>query len=357
MSSCTYSKHELPARAGVRVERRGCFAARWRIGLAGVVAIASLAGHSALAGDVPRDGFGLPVDCRLGTNCWIVNYPDAGPGPTSLDFNCNHLTYDGHKGTDFAVRDLAAVRQGVEVVAAAAGRVLRIRDGVSDDGSTGVSDERACGDGVIVSHGDGWETQYCHLREDSVAVRPGESVRRGDRIGLVGMSGRAEFPHVQLSIRRNGTPLDPFTGREVFSGCGVAGQSLWNADARPRYAPSQIVASGFATGRVEMASIQRDAASPTVLSVDAPALVLWVVTLGLEPGDLLSLSVTGPDGSTIFSQHKELERTQIRRLDYGGRRMRGERWMPGLYIGEASLSRPGAGDTGKLVSRTSVTLR
>ena len=341
----------------MRARRQGRFVVRWRLCLAGILAAASLGGHSASSKDVSGDGFGLPIDCKLGTSCWIVNYPDAGPESTSRDFHCNHLTYDGHKGTDFAVRDLAAVRRGVAVVAAAAGRVLRTRDGVSDDGSADVSDERACGNGVIVAHGDGWETQYCHLRDGSVAVRPGDSVRGGDRIGLVGMSGRAEFPHVQLSIRRHGTWLDPFTGREVFSGCGVVGRSLWRPDARPAYAASQIMAAGFAIGRVEMASIQRDAASPTVLSIDSPALVLWAVTLGLEPGDLLSLSVTGPDGSTVFSQQKELERTQIRRLDFGGRRVRGERWTPGLYIGEVSLLRPRSGETEALVSRIGVTLR
>ena len=351
------SEHELAAGVDERAERQAGITIRWRSGLAWLLAAASLAVHSTSANDAPGGGFGLPIDCRLGTNCWIVNYPDAGPESASVDFNCNHLTYDGHKGTDFAVRDLAAVRQGVAVVAAAEGRVLRVRDGMGDDGPAGVPDERACGNGVLISHGDGWKTQYCHLRDGSVAVRPGDSVRRGDRLGLVGMSGRAEFPHVQLSIRRRGTPLDPFTGRAVFSGCGVVDQSLWRPDARPTYTASQIMAAGFAVGRVEMASIQRDATSPTVLSTDVPALVLWAVTLGLEPGDLLSLSIIGPDGSTVFSQQKELERTQIRRLDFGGRRVRGEGWAPGLYVGEVSLLRPGAGDTEALVSRTAVTLR
>lgn len=333
------------------------FRVRSAICLSGILAAVSLAGHPARANDAPGGGFGLPIDCRLGTDCWIVNYPDAGPGSAGLDFNCNHLTYDGHKGTDFAVRDLEAVRRGVAVVAVAEGRVLRVRDDMGGDGPADVSSERACGNGVVISHGDGWETQYCHLRGGSVTVRPGDPVRRGGRLGLVGMSGRTEFPHVHLSIRRHGAPLDPFTGREVFSGCGVAGQSLWSADARPAYAASQIVAAGFATGRVEMASIQRDAASPAILGTDAPALVLWTVTLGLEPGDRLRLGITAPDGSTVFSQHKTLERTQIRRLDFGGRRRRGEGWAPGLYVGEVSLLRPGQGDTDGLVSRTSVTLR
>jgi len=217
--------------------------------------------------------------------------------------------------------------------------------GMSDDGAAGIADERACGNGVVVEHGGGWETQYCHLRKGSVAVQPGESIRRGDLLGMVGMSGRAEFPHVQLGIRRDGKPLDPFTGQEVFSGCGESGRSLWHSDSHPEYTPSQIVAAGFATGRVTMEEIQRDAASPSELGTDSPALVLWAVTLGLEPGDVLSLSITGPDGRTVFSHRKVLERTQIRRVDFGGRRLRGNAWAPGVYIGTARLLRPDTGTT------------
>ena len=310
---------------------------------------------TATANEVPGGGFRIPVECELGTDCWIVNYPDAGAGAERLDFRCNHLTFDGHKGTDFAVRDLATMYRGVTVVAAADGRVLRVRDGVGDNGAAGVPDDRACGNGLVIAHDDGWETQYCHLRKGSVAVQPGEAVYRGDRLGLVGMSGRAEFPHVQLGVRRDGVALDPFTGKEVGSGCGMLERSLWHADSRPAYAASQIVAAGFATGAIKMEELQQDATSPAFLGADSPALVLWVVTLGLEPGDLLRLAIAAPDGSTVFTHEKTLERTQIRRLDYGGRRMREDGWEPGVYVGEASLLRPGSG--AERAFRVQVTLR
>ena len=351
------SKHERRAGNRVKGGRRGLFTIRWPLRLAATLTAVSMAGYATAAEAVPGDGFGLPIDCKLGTNCWIVNYPDAGPGSESLDYECNHLTYDTHRGTDFAIRDLEAMRHGARVVSAAAGVVLRVRDGVNDGGLADATEERGCGNGVVISHGDGWETQYCHLRDGSVTVRPGDRVDRGDRLGLVGMSGNTEFPHVELSIRRHGATFDPFTGHEVFSGCGKTGRSLWHEKAYPPYQASQVVAVGFATGRVDMESLQRDAASPTVLSADAPALILWVVTLGIEAGDRLNLRIAGPDGGTVFSQEKEMERTQIRRLDFGGRRVRGDGWTPGVYIGDVSLVRPGSGESGKRTVRTSVTLR
>ena len=69
---------------------------------------------------------------------------------------------------------------------------------------------RDCGNGVVIDHDDGWQTQYCHLRRGSVGVTRGQAVARGDRLGVVGMSGRTQFPHLHLSVRRDGAVIDPF---------------------------------------------------------------------------------------------------------------------------------------------------
>jgi len=63
-----------------------------------------------------------PVDCTLGETCFIQNFVDRDPGPGAADFTCGPMTYDGHKGTDFALPSLAAMRQGVDVLAAAPAR-------------------------------------------------------------------------------------------------------------------------------------------------------------------------------------------------------------------------------------------
>ena len=55
----------------------------------------------------------LPVDCIVDRDCWIANYVDHDPGADAKDHTCGPLTYDGHGGTDFAVRDFASVRRGV----------------------------------------------------------------------------------------------------------------------------------------------------------------------------------------------------------------------------------------------------
>ena len=62
----------------------------------------------------------------------MLRYVDHDPGPGVRDYMCGGLTGDGHKGTDIAIRDLAAMAAGVEVRAAAAGVVDALRDGMAD---------------------------------------------------------------------------------------------------------------------------------------------------------------------------------------------------------------------------------
>ena len=73
---------------------------------------------------------GLPLACEPGRDCWVVRYVDRDPGPGFADYRCGTLGSDGHDGTDFAIADPQGMASGVPVVAAAAGVVRSMRDGV-----------------------------------------------------------------------------------------------------------------------------------------------------------------------------------------------------------------------------------
>ncbi len=90
--------------------------------------------------------------------------------------------------------DIAAPR-GTPVLASAAGTVLAADD-YFFNGRT-----------VFVDHGNGLLTMVCHL--DRIDVRPGQTVHRGQALGLSGMTGRASGPHVHWSVVLNGTMVDP----------------------------------------------------------------------------------------------------------------------------------------------------
>jgi murein DD-endopeptidase MepM/ murein hydrolase activator NlpD len=59
---------------------------------------------------------------------------------------------------------------------------------------------------VTIRHDGGYQTQYLHLSK--ILVRAGQSVEQGTRIGLVGQTGLATGPHLDIRISKNGTYLN-----------------------------------------------------------------------------------------------------------------------------------------------------
>jgi hypothetical protein len=88
-----------------------------------------------------------------------------------------------------------AVARGTPVKASAHGQVLAVDD-YFFNGRT-----------IFVDHGNGLITMYCHL--DRIDVKPGDTVRKGQRIGLSGRTGRATGPHLHWSVILNGAMVDP----------------------------------------------------------------------------------------------------------------------------------------------------
>ncbi len=61
---------------------------------------------------------------------------------------------------------------------------------------------------IIIDHGNGYETYYAHLSR--VDVMDGQSIRRGERIGAVGTTGRSTGPHLHYEVRVGGVPINPY---------------------------------------------------------------------------------------------------------------------------------------------------
>jgi murein DD-endopeptidase MepM/ murein hydrolase activator NlpD len=68
-------------------------------------------------------------------------------------------------------------------------------------------ERRALGNSVTLRHGYGIETIYGHLEE--LEVKAGDKVKRGQKIGLMGNTGRSTGPHLHYQVHVNGTPVDP----------------------------------------------------------------------------------------------------------------------------------------------------
>tara|TARA_R110002110_G_scaffold414147_1_gene643156 strand:+ start:10267 stop:11298 length:1032 start_codon:yes stop_codon:yes gene_type:complete len=294
-------------------------------------------GHAA-AQDDGTPAFVFPAGCEIGRDCWFFAYMDHDPSERYRDHMCGLRTYNAHKGTDIAPIDPEAP---VPVIAAADGVVLGVRDGM-DDSRMRVRDETRmaaqCGNGVRIDHGAGWTSQYCHLQRDSVSVRSGARVTAGQILGWIGSSGRSDFRHLHFQVERDGRPIDPFDGAAPSTPphCEVAGtvdQTLWqSAEAREiaDYKPSIIYRAGVATGTPE-----RDRALhegyPDTASVNADALVGYIVLLGVSAGTTVDTLITGPGGQRVFENRRVLDRESARSFSFTGTRRKTAAWAPGEY--------------------------
>jgi len=288
-----------------------------------------------------------PVECDIGKDCFVQQYPDVIPSEVAKDYTCGAATYDGHKGIDIRLRSVAEISNGVAVIAAADGHVKAVRDGMLDRLLWDPSDRasvrgRECGNGVVISHGEGWETQYCHLRRGSIAVAVGDKVSRGDELGQIGASGDTQFAHVQMSVRQDGEPHSPFLARPTEQGCAEDPSrlkpGLWTTTAYEalKAQGSQIISGGFTAGRVT--TRQLEAGRITEASRQAEALVFYARAINLLPSDQLRITVSGPDGFHISRTSAPLRRNKAQYVHFIGKKT-SKGWATGIYKGVARIIR------------------
>ena len=94
-----------------------------------------------------------------------------------------------HKGMDFAAPT------GTPIYAAASGTV------------TSASYSGNAGNMIVINHGNGLQTYYMHC--NSMYVRAGQTVSKGQNIGAVGSTGNSSGPHLHFQVMQNGTPVNP----------------------------------------------------------------------------------------------------------------------------------------------------
>ncbi|SDN49084.1 Murein DD-endopeptidase MepM and murein hydrolase activator NlpD, contain LysM domain [Acetanaerobacterium elongatum] len=113
-------------------------------------------------------------------------WPVVGGGSVS----CGFMGYRGHTGMDITLY------YGAQIVAA-------------DDGVVVVAKRTAGGYGnhVMIDHGNGVQTLYGHMSKRFVSV--GDTVKKGEPIGLLGATGNVTGPHLHFEIRVNGRYMNP----------------------------------------------------------------------------------------------------------------------------------------------------
>jgi len=65
------------------------------------------------------------------------------------------------------------------------------------------------GNYVMIDHGNGYRTLYAHMVTNSIVVKPGQVVTQGQKIGVMGSTGRSTGTHLHFEVIGPGGKLDP----------------------------------------------------------------------------------------------------------------------------------------------------
>ncbi len=298
--------------------------------------------------------FSLPVDCTLDKDCWLVNYVDVDPSAGALDYQCGTRSYNDHNGTDIAIPDYVSMQSGVNVLAAADGTVLRLRDSVADwppitddeDAAKKRADIRAknqdCGNGVFIEHDNGYTGIYCHMKKDSIAVKVGQKVKRGEILGQVGMSGFTEFPHLHFGIYKDGKTIDPFTRHTSADGCDKPKNPLWDATfPRDDYKLVSFFGGGFKNHVPDFDALAIDISQPDSIAIDSDIFTFWIGMYGVRAGDQIKIEIRGPDNRLYLKKMIAQKNDKARQYYFVGKKTANDPLQAGYYGGYVQLTRTG----------------
>jgi len=294
----------------------------------------------------PTAPFSLPLDCVVGESCFLQNLIDLDQSAGSIiDSLCGQDTYDNHKGIDIRVLTLKDMRRGVNVLAAADGEVLGLRDEMADvlvEGAVPPTIKgRECGNGVGIRHANGLTTQYCHMQRGSIAVRKGQKVKRGDVLGKIGVSGLSAFPHLHLSVRAGEKLVDVLGDPAGGASCDI-GQTkldLFGKELREALLASRndILQIGLADRPFKLDALVQGA-TPDVPTTQSQAMVAWGWAMNALKGDQMRIVIESDAGVFIDQTTKPRERRSAAFVNFAGRSRSPE---AGVYKVTVSLIRNG----------------
>jgi len=232
----------------------------------------------------------------------IFNYVDQDTAPVLFnDYNCGHVTYDGHRGTDIGIEPFPFYKMNnndVEVVAAAPGTIVDKSDGHFDK-NCALSDSIA--NYVVIQHADGSMALYWHMKKTTVTTKAiGQTVATGEYLGYVGSSGSATGPHLHLEVwsDSNATSLnDSYAGP-----CNLLNSTTWWVDQKPYTEPAVIHVAVDSAAPILPACPGTETPNECKVYPTGGGTVYYLIFIRNEtPGMIATMKILDSDGTTFKS--------------------------------------------------------
>lgn len=217
--------------------------------------------------------------------------------------------YPSHNGVDLQCGRLGES----DVVAVAAGTVVKINDTCTHNYAKGTDSKgyvysccNACGNYVKIQHENGYYTRYLHLKPGSIKVKVGQTVKAGDVLGHMGLTGQTTGIHLHFDVNDGSRYVDPLPYLQGTA--SFKAQSLGSVDIKRGYTVRVKKGSLFTSG-VKPASfvftteylvqqVKGDAALVGVLSNEQFTAVGWFKFSCLDA--VSKTSVCRPGGEPTY---------------------------------------------------------
>ena len=211
---------------------------------------------------------------------------------------------------------------GADIVAVADGIIVEVRDDLEDQVPPFLPDPKTItvqtllGNHVIQDIGQGAFAFYAHMQKGSVAVAPGDRVRRGQGLGKLGNSGNTSAPHLHFHIMAGAAAIGSNGIPYVIDAFALAGQSRrtppasWQIPITSTCSPSPSPSSGSSrstwrssTSRPEMRGRYRCQGGHPGRAATAPPGGVTCIQLPTLQGEPTS----EPSGKTLDTLENNIE--------------------------------------------------
>ncbi len=271
----------------------------------------------------------LPIDCKLGENCWIANLPRHFHENQEVDYKCSSKTYSGNKATDFILETIEEMNQGIDVLSPFDGIVKSVQDGIKDNDLNihrlDKTEDHECGNNVLVVTDD-FEAQLCHMQQNSISVKVGDQVVAGESLGSVGLSGKTGHPQLSFIFRKrnqDGTvsEIDPFYGEQL--GCGLPPKPFWaNANYLSNNTKNGIVYNYGIAFQIPDPQKVRSGYYKRIIQPHKPKMIMvFADILSIDKGHKIKVQFLDSAGEILFEKDQEFTKYQPRYFFYIGKNL------------------------------------